>query len=198
MDLFSRKPVATGTFRVTGVSPLDGHGTLVRNGVPQQRVHVAGLLEVTGRPAQAAGYEGHFAMGARPTPGMVVPAEVHKFDPLKLQIQFSASRDDQQAAAALNDAPAQVVAQLVSAGADTHTAGESDALVIALNDPPAPDSIAAQVAAALGTPISVDGDTGGVRRAHHAQRVPPRGPTGRARHAWEPSSAWTDLTAEAT
>ena len=134
------------------------------NGVPQQRAHISGLLEVAGRPAEAASYEGHFAPGGLPAPGTLAPADVLKFDPLKLQIHFAPTRADQQSAATLNDAQAQVVAQLINAGADTHAAGESDALGIAFNDPNAADGIAAQVAAALGTPISVDVDTGGVTR----------------------------------
>jgi hypothetical protein len=164
MGLFSRRPVAAGSFRVTGVAPIPGRGQVVVNDVPQTRVHVSGLLEVEGRPPQAASCEAHFAMGSIPAEGQVVPAEVLKWDPLRLRVQWQPGRDEQRLEALRNDASAEVLQQLVTTGHAEHQAGDVDALGVALTDPARADLIAAQLAATLGTPVSVDIDEGGVKR----------------------------------
>lgn len=118
MGWFSRKPIATGTFRVTGAAQV----------------------------------------------GAVVPAEITSRSPLKVRVDWTTPRVQQQITALRDDSEAEVIQQLMTTGRAEHTAGDADAVGIALSDPSASDTIAHQLAAALGTPITVDVNEGGVNK----------------------------------
>jgi hypothetical protein len=164
MGWFSRKPVTTGTFRVTGATRLDGIGQMVLGGVPQVKVHVSGIVEAEGMAPQAFALEQHFDMNASPVVGAVLPADITSRDPLKVRVHWTTPALDQHVTALRNDSDAQVIQQLMTTGRATHTAGDTDPLGLALSDPAASDTIANQLASALGTPITVDVDEGGVKR----------------------------------
>ncbi|MEF2978927.1 hypothetical protein [Subtercola sp. YIM 133946] len=164
MRWFSRKPLATGTFRVTSVTRVDGVGRLVLNGMPRVRMHIAGIVQADGVPPVAMSVEQTFGMDAPPQVGEVVPAEITSRDPLTVRVQWGTPATQQKVAAVRGDADAQVVQQLMTTGLANHVAGETDAVGIAFTDPTASGTIAEQVAAALGTPISVDVDENGVKK----------------------------------
>jgi hypothetical protein len=164
MGWFSKKPTVQGTFRVVSATPLDGVRQLVLNGVPQRRIHVAGLVEAADAPPEAYSFDGHFDADQVPAVGVVAPCEILHRSPMKVRITWGTPRTDQRVAAAFGDADAAVVQQLMTTGRMNHEAGETDPLGIALTDPTASGTIADQLAAALGTPITVDVDEGGVQK----------------------------------
>lgn len=164
MRWFSKKPTVQGTFRVLSATPLDGLGQLVLNGVPQRRIHVAGLVEAADAPPEAYSFDGHFDADQVPAVGVVSPCEILHHSPMKVSIKWGTPRADQRVAAALGDADAAVVQQLMTTGRMNHEAGETDPLAIALTDPIASGTIADQLAATLGTPITADVDEGGVKK----------------------------------
>jgi hypothetical protein len=164
VGLFSRKPIASGTFRVTGVTRVDGAGQLVLNGMPQLRLHVSGIVEADGMTPTAFSVEQHFGMDDAPAVGAVVPADILKPDPLKLVVHWALPAVQQHVTALRNDADAEVIQQLLTTGRADHAPGEADPVGIALTDPAASTTIADQLAAAMGTPISMDVDENGVKK----------------------------------
>lgn len=162
--MWEGEPVATGTFRVTGVTQPDGGGRLVLNGMPHSRMHVSGIVEADGMPPQAVSVDQRFALDSVPQPGAVLPVDITSRHPLRVRVQWDTSQVQQRTAALRNDADAEVVQQLMTTGRAEHTPGDADAVGIALTDPSASDTVADQLAAALGTPITVDVNEGGVNR----------------------------------
>jgi hypothetical protein len=164
VGLFSRKPIASGTFRVTGVTRVDGAGQLVLNGMPQLRLHVSGILQAEGMVPEAFSVEQHFGMDDAPVAGAEVPADVLKLDPVKARIHWATPRVDQHVTALRDDADAEVIQQLLTSGRAEHAPGKADPVGIALTDPSASTTIADQLAAAMGTPLTVDVDENGVKK----------------------------------
>jgi hypothetical protein len=164
MRWFGKKPVATGTFRVVGVTRADHVGQLVLNGMPQTSLHVSGIVQADGVAAEAFSIEQHFGMDSVPQVGQVVPAEITSRDPLKIRVQWNTPQIQEQTAALRNDADADVIAQLMTTGRANHAPGVADSVGVALSDPAASDTIANQLAATMATPITVDVDEGGVKK----------------------------------
>ncbi|HEY0248456.1 MAG TPA: hypothetical protein VGC45_09360 [Gryllotalpicola sp.] len=108
--------------------------------------------------------EQHFGTDSIPQAGAVVPVAITSRNPLKVRVDWTTSKAEQQVAALRNDSAAEVVQQLMTTGRAEHTAGDADAVGIALTDPSASDTIARQLAAAMGTPIAVDVNENGVNR----------------------------------
>lgn len=153
-----------------GVTRLDTAGTFIVNGMPQQRLHVSGLVQVDGKPAEAAAVDVRLGIDQTPLSGEVLPVEVLGTDPLKIRVQWTQPRVQQQVEAAERDAQAQVVADLAAGARPQHLAGEADPLGVALSAPDAVGTIVDQLAATLGTPISLDIDRGGVKQHATANR----------------------------
>lgn len=164
MGLFRRAPLGHARFRITAVTPVDTTGRLVLNGMPQQRVHVSGLIERDGSPPQAAAYDVRIGIDRTLTVGQVLAADIRRESPLKVTVQWDPPRAQRQVDEIRGDAITQVIADLAATGATTHVAGETDATGIALSAPGAPADIAQQLAASLGTPVSIDIDEDGVKR----------------------------------
>jgi hypothetical protein len=164
MPWFSRKPVAVGTFRITGVTPADSAAQVVLNGMPQQLVHVSGIVQIDGSAPESLGIDQRFGMDALPRVGAVLTADVLTRDPLKVRVHWDAARDAQQVSATRNDAEAAVIQQLMTTGRADHAPGVADPVGLALTDPGASGTIAEQLAAALGTPLTMDVDEGGVKK----------------------------------
>lgn len=89
MNWFSRKKAIPGTFRVTGATRVDGVGQLILNGMPQVRMHVAGIVQGEGVGPTAMRLDGHFGLDAIPQAGAVVPADITSVDPLKVRVNWS-------------------------------------------------------------------------------------------------------------
>jgi hypothetical protein len=164
MGLFSRKPIESGTFRVTGATRADGVGRLVLNGMPQQRMHISGIVEAKDLTPTAFSVEQLFGIDSAPQVGAVLPVDITKLNPLKVRVHWTTPAVDQKIASLRDDADASVIQQLMTTGTANHAAGDSDALGIAFTDPTAPGTIADQLAAAMGTPITVDIDENGVKK----------------------------------
>jgi hypothetical protein len=170
VSLFRRRPVATGGFRITGVTRREGVGTLIVAGVPQQKLHVTGLVEIAGQPPEAAAVDVHLGMDEVPAVGSVLPLDVLKREPLRIRVTWSGSAGQQQVHVDQQDATAQVVADLAAGGRPEHSPGGTDPLGIAFTAPDAADIVAEQLATTLDTPISVDATVDGVHRHLTANR----------------------------
>lgn len=161
---FRKQVLATGVLRVTGVTELPSRMQMVVNGVALQPVHVSGIVQVAGEPAQAVSLDAKFGVGSIPVAGAEFPADVVQRDPLRLKVQWTDSAADQLVDAVRQDAAASVVQDLLNTGQATHVAGQRDALGLAIGDPSDYATIIDNVAAGMQTPLRFDIDEGGVRR----------------------------------
>ncbi|BBZ26351.1 hypothetical protein MMAD_06460 [Mycolicibacterium madagascariense] len=169
MGWFTRRKATPGRFRVTAVTEMPSRGTMVLNGVPVRKYFVSGLLDAEGVAPQAVSYELRAGLDRTPAVGEVLAADIDEVGPpAKATVHWGTPDDHRLQAAAQGASEAEVLAELMRSGRATHAPGEADPLGIAATDPAVADTLAQQLGAALGTPISLDVDLDGVRKTVHA------------------------------